>query len=1065
MSFIRKKDALDYFKSNGVKKPCLFSEDINVSGSKRFHVTSSRNIFDNMLTNENNHYYEFWTADQSLVFGLDLDIKKVDDIDGEKIVKQVIKNVINGAKKYYHHTYEPKDFIVLENSPIHQEEESPDKISYHIICRGLTFENHLVTKDFYMRLNKDYKMDHCDSSIYNVTCFRLCFSSKKGKKAMALPVKFTIDGMNTVFPERSSKKSMYKFWLRTLLTYIDDDDPIITKKHISHKNSVTLIDNNQDDTNIDAKKLEDMIFQLPANYYDDRETWIKMGIILKNTGEFFDLWNRWSKQSTKYDNAVMQKTWESFKTDGRIKIGTLIHWCNESNVTNMLNSKRSLKDNIISYPEKPIQLDSSSKIILNQAKLEPSIYEPYINKRMIAVQSEKGTGKTTNLLKSLFTSGTVTKDTSILFVSSRRTFGIKLLGDLKDKKFKLYSNVKEHYITNPRIICQVDSLMRLDRIKYDIVVIDEAESLARYLTSSHFTKNPHSSLTVSTLKMRVKEADHIYVLDADLSIRCLNFYKNVLQLKEDEYQLIVNEYKPYEEYTFVSMSYDQWLVSIIRDVSNNKRLVIPMASNTKAKDLYTKITNDYPNKNVLLIHKETSDEDKLEKLVNVNNTWKNYDIIIYTPSVCMGVSFDISGHFDKIYAYGCHMSLGAQEFCQMIHRVRDPKDKKIYISMDYYKEFNKTEDFLSYEEVEEMMCSDYYLTHFDVHNNLVVKEASHIVHMDGEVQRRRDVVLQYPYKNDPVYDLYVRNVWEMIENKLNFSASFYGYAKHKGYKMEFQKEDVDKALVNEMKSIKDKRVEEQKMKNNTGIIEAKDITREEYNQLIKMRSEYLTEQNVHEIHRYNLKKCYAVDAANITEEFVEIYNDQSKMKQYRNISTIIKTDTISTDSKLGLLKKSRQTNLSLTNCYLDFTVKNQYAHHYYALSILKYAGVDINNLEVEISDDNMQEALENIVKWAENYKKDIALKFDLNIRNKTLVDMNRTSRIKLANNIIESMYGIKFKKDKTMYKIMGNEIWDNLPREVKVIAIEMYNLDEVELKDMFGDDEVNFMALDEGIEI
>jgi len=146
MSFIRKKDALDYFKSNGVKKPCLFSEDINVSGSKRFHVTSSRNIFDNMLTNENNHYYEFWTADQSLVFGLDLDIKKVDDIDGEKIVKQVIKNVINGAKKYYHHTYEPKDFIVLENSPIHQEEESPDKISYHIICRGLTFENHLSYK-------------------------------------------------------------------------------------------------------------------------------------------------------------------------------------------------------------------------------------------------------------------------------------------------------------------------------------------------------------------------------------------------------------------------------------------------------------------------------------------------------------------------------------------------------------------------------------------------------------------------------------------------------------------------------------------------------------------------------------------------------------------------------------------------------------------------------------------------------------------------------------------------------------------------------------------------------
>ena len=36
-------------------------------------------------------------------------------------------------------------------------------------------------------------------------------------------------------------------------------------------------------------------------------------------------------------------------------------------------------------------------------------------------------------------------------------------------------------------------------------------------------------------------------------------------------------------------------------------------------------------------------------------------------------------------------------------------------------------------------------------------------------------------KNDPIYDLYVRNSREIILDKLNFSASFFGYAKFKGY--------------------------------------------------------------------------------------------------------------------------------------------------------------------------------------------------------------------------------------------------------------------------------------------
>lgn len=45
--------------------------------------------------------------------------------------------------------------------------------------------------------------------------------------------------------------------------------------------------------------------------------------------------------------------------------------------------------------------------------------------------------------------------------------------------------------------------------------------------------------------------------------------------------------------------------------------------------------------------------EKMNILKNVNIEWVKYDIVIYTPSVCMGVSFDVPDYFDSIFAYGC----------------------------------------------------------------------------------------------------------------------------------------------------------------------------------------------------------------------------------------------------------------------------------------------------------------------------------------------------------------------------------------------------------------------------
>ena len=97
------------------------------------------------------------------------------------------------------------------------------------------------------------------------------------------------------------------------------------------------------------------------------------------------------------------------------------------------------------------------------------------------------------------------------------------------------------------------------------------------------------------------------------------------------------------------MDYNNWLNELEKQLIDDKKIVIPMASNNKAKDLYERLTKKFSNKKIILIHKETSEEEKLKKLLNVNNIWIKYDVVIYTPTVCMGV-FDPE-HFDNIFVW------------------------------------------------------------------------------------------------------------------------------------------------------------------------------------------------------------------------------------------------------------------------------------------------------------------------------------------------------------------------------------------------------------------------------
>lgn len=79
-------------------------------------------------------------------------------------------------------------------------------------------------------------------------------------------------------------------------------------------------------------ELAEMLSYVPNNNLDYEE-WIKIGMALHHAtgGSAFEMWDRWSQQSTKYDDTSMQYKWHSFgRSANPVTLGTLVHYAEQN---------------------------------------------------------------------------------------------------------------------------------------------------------------------------------------------------------------------------------------------------------------------------------------------------------------------------------------------------------------------------------------------------------------------------------------------------------------------------------------------------------------------------------------------------------------------------------------------------------------------------------------------------------------------------------------------------------------------------------------------------------------
>ena len=1054
--YTKKSDAVSYWKQQLINQEStklhLFQMDKEgSSGSKQFIVGSLDNIWDLIKSGKNN-IYESW-EDNPIHFGLDIDYPTGDTTYEE--IQLHIKQIIIGILQIINQMeleLNINDIVVLENED-QSKTENLKKYSFHIVFRGLVMENYIAASKFYDNLT-GINLEGCDKSIYRKTCLRTCFSSKIGKNNKLVPLVFKIGAKNT--DSQKNYTSIKEFWKNTLICNTEDYD-IIYKEEDTEE--ITFQEPSTKSIKpVDLSHIEKIVLSLPAKYYDEYFYWSKIGMILRNLNQepqkCFDIFDAFSKKSVgKYKGKTdILKYWKTFKDNrkNKISLGTLFLWCKEEKIS--FTTNKTLESIIDEYPMRKLEINHEVKTIDNRYFPIEEMKELWPN-QLIGIQSEKGTGKTTCLFKYIFDENKILNDDdSVLFISSRRTFGIKLLGDIKKFGFKLYSDCKEYYIDHNRMICQLDSILRLTTETFKYVIIDECESLMRYITSSHFTKNNKASLIVSSLESKIAEAQKVIIMDADLCDRSINYFKDILNLNNKDVKLVVNKYQPYSEYKIKYMAYSTWLKVLIDKIDANKKIVIPTASNNQAKDLNLLIHAHYPDKKILLIHRETNENEKLDQVINVNEKWSKYDIIIYTPSVCMGISFD-DEYFDYIFAYGCENSLGSQEFCQMLHRIRKPKEQSIYLALDKYAEYEQTRHEISIDKIKDVICYDYYLTHFDLHNNLIPKkykpntttdsiskivegsggniiilsDDSNIVNTNQNVEYVDQKKFVYPYQDEPIFKVYMKNAQESILDRLNFGNQLFGYFKLKGYKLEKHEWEDGEMIKNEIKEIRELRREEELNKEIEGIYSAIDINDEQFKDIMNKRKEDISQDDIYKLQKRNFKKCYIL--SDINKEILSKYKDITMMKHYHNLSVVLPfepKDTIQT--RLEDIRQERVNNPYLMNAYADLTIKNSYTKHKWANKIIESLGFSLLDLEIRIHHNVIEDIVDN--DWVKDIDSSLEYfvnKFGIAFPKKNLKDMDAVGRIKFASKIIDSQYGLSIVKDTSKnYYLHDNNKWDEL---------------------------------------
>lgn len=310
---------------------------------------------------------------------------------------------------------------------------------------------------------------------------------------------------------------------------------------------------------------------------------------------------------------------------------------------------------------------------------------------IIAQRARMGTGKTNAAAQRIRDR----PDARALVISFRISLTAQYLKDKFDGCGMVgYLDVDKLDDSVNRLVIQPESMHRLRwsargrEFLCDEVIIDECSQVIRQLTSTTFTKQKHAVRSFKVFKQVIKYAKTVHLMDANLTHHHVKFFQ-ALRGNVGKTEVYLNEHNNFQGRMIHMSERPEFMDRIYRDVEEgqqiyiatnggeNKIQALKQAICVKLAGIHRQKADEFED-SILTIYQGTmSDPRVIEALQDPNGEWGKYRVVIASPSVQSGVSYDKPGVFSRVYGLFSNFTNSSTDAAQMLCRVRHPMNDAI----------------------------------------------------------------------------------------------------------------------------------------------------------------------------------------------------------------------------------------------------------------------------------------------------------------------------------------------------------------------------------------------------
>lgn len=644
---------------------------------------------------------------------------------------------------------------------------------------------------------------------------------------------------------------------------------------------------------------------------------------------------------------------------------------------------------------------------------------PYPTKSTLAVSGQCGMSKTTTALDYVVENAKhpfSERLQRILIVSPRKSLSEQLLKDLIDRglDFKYYMNEPQGDIFADRIIVSPESLHRVHNKVFDLIILDEVEMIHNILSGSTMK---HSTL-IKVLNRTISRSERVIAMDAMLftdvvewlaALRPESRDPTSIHGMQDPLEIIINHGKTNSDDTFyLQPCYGSWTDGIRQALKDKKRICVASTSPTRLRLLKKLIMREFPS---LKIDHYDANTDDGEDLRNSTEAWKDTDVLLYTPKICVGTNYSPAvPTFDVYFAwFEIRSNVGVMACMQMLRRVREVKDHRYVVGFDIpgQSEHNLPPNILELEE---------YLA---THKNLSSLPFGALMSLK----------LRDPGKSWSVLDrISLWNIYHHVVSDSYFHVTLMGLILQTGATIVI----LDPIVVSDKRKVKEA-VDDERI---SGIVGAPVLSHLEFEALNRQqRVQSLETQERYAMTKYKIKQHYRGQDGEswpeeaVTSTFVKKYEERTTAwTVYTKRQVMINRGTTPVRDFMTELQERMTYRNPLGDNALDRVENNDWLQQRMAVDLLRLVGFEWLDDKRLLSQDDVMENLDRVRDYLTTNWKVLEVLFPSRSawKNKTIGDL-RAIMFKV-NVVVKSQWELKIiskdnpTKQKSRKRTRGNYV-------------------------------------------